>query len=139
MGMEYDDLRSWISRVQDMGELRVVDGATWQEDIGHASELLVHTLGAPAVLFDNIPGYPKGFRVLTNFFGGRRQNMTLGFPPDLNKIELSESFLDDFGKIADLPLPCEVVETGAVMLRGCLRSRKRAGRVAAAGCLPPRY
>ena len=66
-------------------------------------------------LFDDIPGYPKGFRVLTNFFGGRRQNMTLGFSPDLNKIELSEAFLADFQKISDKPLPYQVVETGPVM------------------------
>jgi UbiD family decarboxylase len=53
--------------------------------------------------------------VLTNFFGGRRQNMTLGLPTDLNKIELSEAFLADFQKISDKPLPYELVETGPVM------------------------
>ncbi len=41
--------------------------------------------------------------------------MTLGFPPDLNKVELSEAFLADFQKISDKPLPYEVVETGPVM------------------------
>ena len=111
----YDDLREWIIRAEELGELVRADGYSWEQDIGMAAELLQHDSKAPVALFDNIPGYPKGFRVLTNFFGGRRQNMTLGFPPDLNKIELSESFLDDFGKIADLPLPCEVVETGPVM------------------------
>ena len=80
-----------------------------------AAELLQHDAKAPVALFDNIPGYPKGFRVLTNFFGGRRQNMTLGFSPDLNKIELSEAFLRDFQQISDKPLPYEVVESGPVM------------------------
>ena len=80
-----------------------------------AAELLQHDAKAPVALFDDIPGYPKGFRVLTNFFGGRRQNMTLGLPPGLNKIELSDGFLTDFQKISDKPLPYQVVETGPIM------------------------
>src|SRR3974390_3113083 len=84
-------------------------------DIGMAAELLQHDAKAPVALFDKIPGYPKGFRVLTNFFGSRRQNMTLGFSPDLNKIELSEAFLGDFKKISEKPLAYEVVATGPVM------------------------
>ena len=64
--MEYDDLRSWIAAAESMGELRRVDGASWQEDIGQISEMLIHTLGSPAVLFDSIPGYAPGYRVLVN-------------------------------------------------------------------------
>ncbi len=88
----YDDLREWIVEADKLGELVRANGYSWQEDIGMAAELLQHDAKAPVALFDDIPGYPKGFRVLTNFFGGRRQNMTLGLPPDLNKIELSEGF-----------------------------------------------
>jgi 4-hydroxy-3-polyprenylbenzoate decarboxylase len=111
----YDDLREWIVEAEKLGELVRARGYSWQEDIGMAAELLQHDARAPAALFDEIPGYPKGFRILTNFFGGRRQNMTLGFSPELNKIELSESFLKDFQQICDKPLPCEVVDTGPVM------------------------
>ena len=111
----YDDLREWIVEADKLGELVRANGYSWQEDIGMAAELLQHDAKAPVALFDDIPGYPKGFRVLTNFFGGRRQNMTLGLPPDLNKIELSEGFLRDFQKISDKPLPYQVVETGPVM------------------------
>jgi 4-hydroxy-3-polyprenylbenzoate decarboxylase len=111
----YDDLREWIVEAERLGELVRASGYSWQDDIGMAAELLQHDARAPAALFDDIPGYPKGFRVLTNFFGGRRQNMTLGFPAELSKIELSESFLADFQQIADRPLRCEVVDTGPVM------------------------
>jgi 3-polyprenyl-4-hydroxybenzoate decarboxylase len=94
MEMEYDDLRSWIARVQGMGELREVNDATWQEDIGHASELLVHTLGAPAVLFDNIPGYPAGHRLLVNINATRsRLALTLGLPVDIERRPLMDEFL----------------------------------------------
>ena len=59
-----------------------------------AAELLQHDENAPCALFDDSPGrVPRAFRVLTNFFAGKRKNMTLGFPTDLNKVELSEAFL----------------------------------------------
>ena len=47
--------------------------------------------GREACQLDEVPGIAKGFRVLTNFFGGKRKNMTLGFPTDMSKVELSES------------------------------------------------
>jgi 4-hydroxy-3-polyprenylbenzoate decarboxylase len=111
----YDDLREWMTEADRLGELVHGSGYSWQQDIGMAAELLQHDARAPAALFDGIPGYPKGFRVLTNFFGARRQNMTLGFLPNLNKIELSESFLNDFQQICDKPLPYEVVDSGPVL------------------------
>lgn len=88
----YDDLRSWIDQARKLGEVRDVAGATWEEEIGMATELLHLSDSAPTVLFDKIPGYPKGYRVLTNFFGGKRMNMTLGFPTELSRVELSNEF-----------------------------------------------
>ena len=82
----YEDLRQWIDEADKLGELRRVDGATWQEDIGLATELLQHDEKAPTALFDKIPGVPVGYRVLVNFFGGKRMNMTLGFPTTLEQI-----------------------------------------------------
>jgi len=111
----YDDLRQWMAEADKLGELRKVDGATWEEDIGLATELLQHDEKAPVVLFDNIPGVPPGYRVLANFFGGKRMNMTLGSPTDLNKFELSRSFLDVYRRCSGALLPYEVVEDGPVL------------------------
>ena len=111
----FEDLRQWIDEADKLGELRRVDGATWQEDIGLATELLQHDEKAPTALFDKIPGVPVGYRVLVNFFGGKRMNMTLGFPTSLNKFELSRAFLDIYRERSTKPLPHEVVENGPVM------------------------
>ena len=70
---------------------------------------------APAALFDNIPGYPKGFRVLTNFFGGKRQNMTIGFAQGLNRLELSEGFLEVYENEDNQPVPHEIVDDGPIL------------------------
>ncbi len=111
----YRNLREWIDQVDKLGELRRVSGASWQEDIGLATELLQHSEDAPCALFDEIPGFPKGFRVLTNFFGGRRQNMTLGFPTEFNKYELSAAFNASYKEIVKNPIPFEVVDDGPVL------------------------
>lgn len=73
----YDDLREWLRLTERLGELREVKGATWQEDIGLAAEAILRAENGPCVLFDEIPGCAKGFRVLLNMFAGDRRNMTL--------------------------------------------------------------
>ena len=57
--MEYDDLRSWIAAAESMGEVRHVTGASWQEDIGQISEMLIRDLRLATVLFDEIPATPR--------------------------------------------------------------------------------
>jgi UbiD family decarboxylase len=75
------DLRDWLAAVDAIGELRVVRGASWEEDVGAVTELLDAEEGSPAVLFDEVSGYPAGHRILVNANGTpRRQAVTLGLP-----------------------------------------------------------
>jgi len=99
----YEDLRGWLAEAERLGELEIVTGANWQEEIGMAAELVSHDDTAPALLFDEIPGVKKGFRVLSNLFAGKRKNMTLGFPPELNKVALSDAFADAFAEKRLIP------------------------------------
>lgn len=109
----YDDLRGWIDQARKLGEVRDVEGATWEEDIGMATELLHHSDPAPAALFDKIPGYPKGHRILTNFFGAKRMNMTMGLPDGLSRVELSNEFNKAFQE--SKPIPYEFVKKGPIL------------------------
>ena len=59
------DLRAWLDEVRKFGELKDVIGADWKLELGAISELNVKKDPNPALLFDGISGYPKGFRVLT--------------------------------------------------------------------------
>ena len=73
------DLREWLARVEAIGELKAVRGATSEEDIGAITEMVDHAADSPAVLFDEIPGFEAGYRVLVNGMGSRkRQAITLG-------------------------------------------------------------
>lgn len=109
----YDDLREWLVHAERLGEVKTLSGCTWQEDMGLVAEAILRAENGPCVVFEDVPGCPKGFRLLLNMFAGRRRNMTLGFPPDLTKWELSDNY-----RAAFLTRPenihHEIVETGPV-------------------------
>ena len=112
MSLVYEDLREWLAEAQRLNEVKTVRGANWQEEIGLATELVSHADNAPAVLFEDIPGIQKGFRVLANIFGGTRKNMTLGFRTDLDKVQLSDAFADAWD--TDRTVPPKYVESGPI-------------------------
>jgi UbiD family decarboxylase len=110
----YDDLREWLAYAERLGEVRNVSGASWQEDIGLAAEAVLRAENGPCVVFDDIPGCPKGFRLLLNMFAGTRRNMTLGFPDHLSKWELSDAYREAYLKDQKI-IPHEIVEDGPVL------------------------
>lgn len=59
------DLREWLEAVDRIGELRIVEGADWNLEIGGISELNYKRKPTPALLFDKIKDYEAGFRLLT--------------------------------------------------------------------------
>ncbi|MBI2538924.1 MAG: UbiD family decarboxylase [Deltaproteobacteria bacterium] len=63
--LAYRDLRDWLSRVEGMGQLRVIEGADPELEIGVLTEINARRSSSPAFLFDKIKGYEPGFRVLT--------------------------------------------------------------------------
>lgn len=90
--MEYQDLRSWLGELDKMGELKQIDGTHWDKEIGAICEMMAEGR-SPALLFDNIEGYPKGFRVLGNpFLSNSRTASVLGLPLDLSKIQLVDAW-----------------------------------------------
>jgi len=78
----WNDLRQWLELVDAIGELKHVRGASSEEDIGAITEMLDHNENSPCVLFDEIPNFQTGYRVLSNSMGSRkRQAITLGLDP----------------------------------------------------------
>lgn len=70
--MKKQDLRRWLLQVEELGELKRIDGAHWNLEIGCLTDENSSRNG-PALLFDEISGYPKGYRVLTSMIlSGRR-------------------------------------------------------------------
>src|SRR5215471_4207246 len=75
----YEDLRDWLAEACKLGEVKSVSGLSWQEDIGMVAGMAFHDDASACFVFDNVPDTVTGSRVLVNFFGGKRKNMTLGF------------------------------------------------------------
>jgi hypothetical protein len=78
-----DALRGWLSDVQRIGELLHANGANWDVEMGSITQMLTDRSNniAPAILFDEVPGYPKGFRALYGHLSTvRRVALTLGLP-----------------------------------------------------------
>src|SRR6516225_12327155 len=83
------DLRSWLAALRAAGEVQEISGAERESEIGGIVDLYMRKMGNPAVLFDDIPGYPRGHRILANILTSvRRINLTLGLPIDGSALEL---------------------------------------------------
>ena len=77
------DLRAWLAMMEAAGEVEHISGAEREREIGGIVDIYQRKIGNPLVLFDDIPGYPKGHRILANLLTSiRRINMTMGHPAD---------------------------------------------------------
>ena len=65
------DLREFLAAADAAGQLKTVNGAHWDKEMGAVTEVLYRQKvdRAPALLFDDIPGYPKGMRCLYGMLG----------------------------------------------------------------------
>jgi len=113
--MHYRDLRGWIEGVESFGELRVVEGADWNQEIGAVAEVAARSERPPAVLFDRIKDYPAGRRVLTGIHNPtlKRQCLTNHLPLDYAR----DQFMDAWKKRLNDPqlIPPRVVDSGPIM------------------------
>src|SRR5918994_3483386 len=92
MKMAFNDLRSFIDAAARIGEVKNIDGAHWNLEIGCLTELMAEQEG-PLLLFDDIVGYPKGFRIATNVLATpRRFALALGLPTDAAKLDILKTW-----------------------------------------------
>jgi len=96
--MTFLDLREYIDALESEGELvRISKEVDWDLELS-AVIRRSYDLGAPAPLFENIKGYPRGYRILGAPVGlsskpGRtlaRLAISLGFPADATFTEIVE-------------------------------------------------
>jgi 4-hydroxy-3-polyprenylbenzoate decarboxylase len=88
------DLREWLARVEELGELvRVGQAVSRDEEMSAVSYLVAKQQPSPAVLFECASGFetsPIGARLLWNILGPslKRIALTLEEPPDTPAVEL---------------------------------------------------
>lgn len=114
---QYGDLRDLIGQIDSRGELLKIDGVDWDLELGGLLDMIYHaeTKNPPALLFDNIKGYPKGFRIsagATNSPG--RFALIMGLPEPDHPLDAVASFCarmrGDFK-----PIPARIVKDGPIL------------------------
>ena len=108
------DLREFLSRIERAGELLRVPGAHWNLEMGALAESVNERPNAPAVLFEDVPEYPRGFRVLSGSTNSmRRLAITLGFPVPGHPLDVVRAYRDRMK--THRPIPPRVVRDGPVL------------------------
>ncbi|MDP2718212.1 MAG: UbiD family decarboxylase [Dehalococcoidia bacterium] len=98
------DLRNWLNQVDKLGELRVVEGADWNLEIGAITAINAKSNNPYTLIFDKIKDYPTGFRVLTGVVNNAHKfSLVLDMPPASSNYEfineLAEKFRTAAGKL----------------------------------------
>ncbi len=113
-----EDLRYWLEKVEQMGELKRIEGADWNLEIGCLIDPKVGKRDSSALLLDSIKDYPQGYRILTSALETRsRVALTLNLPRVDSDRELVEALRQRFPQWeADLDrFPPQVVDNGPIL------------------------
>lgn len=115
-----EPLRDALRRFEASGELLRIRGADWKLEMGTLAEIVYRQEGPPAILFEDIAGYPKGFRALSGATNSaRRLAIVLGFPEPSHPLDVVRAYRDRMK--THKPLPPRTVEEGPV-LQNVIRS-----------------
>ena len=96
------DLREWLARVDEIGELvRVTEPVDPDQEMSAVSYLLAKRQPSPAVLFEKFSGFehnPLGVRLLWNILGPslKRTALSLEEPADTPTVELIRRMKEKF-------------------------------------------
>jgi UbiD family decarboxylase len=91
----YRDLREFIQAVDKLGALRRIEGADPRHEIGGITEVAAGMADAPALLFDSIKGFPRGFRIFSNAVTNpQRAALALGLDPGLRPLDALKAWME---------------------------------------------
>ena len=109
----FDDMQSFISALEERGKIKKVNGAHWDLEIGTIHEIVSERLG-PALLFDEVPGYPKGYRIATNLLNFKlAQRLALGVDENMTDMEVLRFWKERMKNFK--PVPPEEVTYGPIL------------------------
>lgn len=106
------DLRTWLSEVEKLGQLMTVENVHWDLELSTLTEIINERAKTrPALLFDSIKDYPRGYRVAANLVSStNRLALTLGMDSGLHDMEFIQAWRRQVKKI--VPVAAETVASG---------------------------
>ena len=102
------DLRTCLALAAEMDDVRVIENADPHLEIGALYELSLADEHPPILLFDNIKGYPKGYRVAVNMRSSKV------FDTGATGLELVQSYRKH-RRAKSEPIPPKTVTSGPVL------------------------
>lgn len=96
--MAYNGIREWLGALEKDGDLKHISGASWDLEMSGICEILYREgkRPLPALLFDNIPGYPEGYRTLYGFISSPRRLAKALYIPlannEMNPLAVAQSW-----------------------------------------------
>ncbi len=107
------DLREFILCLEEMGEVKSLQGVDLDLEVGALTERVAEKEG-PALLFSHFKDYPPGSRILSNVFRTcRRTAPAMGIATDLKGVDFLHAWRKKLQ--AFKPVPVEQVEGGPVL------------------------
>lgn len=104
----YRDLRDFIDQASELGEVKPINGADTDVDIGPLTEILAFHKPSLAGLFDEIKGYPKGFRIFTNSVNSSvRAALCVGLHEETSSLDYIRQWKEKTSRFGAIP-PKEV-------------------------------
>jgi UbiD family decarboxylase len=87
--MPFQSFEDFIRAADRIGEVKYVNGASRDQDVGCLTELFYEQDG-PMLVFDKFEGFPDGFRVCSNpVRSTRRTALAMGMAPDSSALEIA--------------------------------------------------
>src|SRR5262249_41079888 len=92
-----------------------IRGADWKLEIGTLAEIIYHARPEPpAILFEDVPGYPKGMRLISGATNSsKRLALTLGLPVPQNPLDVVRAYRDRMQ--VHRPIPPKTVAKGPIL------------------------
>src|SRR3990170_655697 len=103
------DLRTWLSEVDKLGQLMTVENVHWDLELSTLTEIInERSKIRPAIVFDKVKGYPDGYRVAVNLLSSlQRLALTMGMDPGISEFDFVQQWRRQVKMIQPLE-PCKV-------------------------------
>jgi 4-hydroxy-3-polyprenylbenzoate decarboxylase len=111
--MPWRDFRAFLAELERRGDVKQVEGASCELEIGTLTELMAERYG-PMLMFDRIDGYPAGHRIASKpYQTASRTALALGLPTDVSQLEMFRVWRERLRSFQGIPP--ETVTDGPVM------------------------
>src|SRR5262245_28387777 len=108
--MPFKDLREFVETLGEIDQIKHLEGASPDLEIGAVAQLAAESTKCPALVFDGLKGFPRGCRVLTNVITNKtRERLVFGIAAELSDKDACQLWKDKLKRYAPI-VPTQVAD-----------------------------